>query len=427
MQHTTSHESQSVLAVRDDEDYIDLRPIFTQIWKARKLIVVGTVLIVAAALLANEFFGKYWSEGRIKVIGVSPIAYKGFQVIFSDVNRFRAYVKEEGIGDKKTAAFVEELLSLPSERLERYASIAKPIGPKDTSKDNELEFGAVFVGMDLRIPGPSPDAAQLRSRLFADYFADTFIYSDLLKWLDSMESDKLTTAYSIKLEAMKIHRSIDEQKMRLVALRSLAKRFPESLRMGPSPVISVDVKNEVPGAPKSEGDGARLRRASDEGFERFLSPVVQMVAVESAIIDGEIDLFKLQRKQKRSDLSSKFYKQAVAIGATTKGGRDYLKELTTLAADFSREISTSDTVGTEFVNEISYELEQRQYRYASGFKFLSGPSLPEGRNKKNPLLVILGAGAGGIFVMVVFALFTSWWRKNTKFLADDNGPTAAAT
>jgi hypothetical protein len=427
VQHTASHESQSVLAVRDDEDYIDLRPILTKIWEARKLILVGTVLFVVAALLANEFLGRYWSEGRVKIIGVSPTAYKGFQNTFSNVSRFRAYVKREGVSDENTATFVEELLSLPPEQLERYASIAKPISPKDTSKDNELEFGAVFVGMDLRFPGPSPDAAQLRSRLFADYFADTFIYADLLKWVESMGSDKLATAYSIKLETMKIHRSIDEQKMRLAALRSLTERFPEALRMGSSPVISVDVKNEVPGATKSDGDGVGRRRTPGEGFERFLSPVVQMVAAESAIIDGEIDLLKLQRKQKRSDLSYRFYKRAMAIDATTKAGRDYLKELTTLAADFSREISASDTVGMEFVNEISYELEQRQYRYVTGFKFLSGPSLPEGRNKKNPLLIILGAGAGGMFVMVVFALLTSWWRKNAKFLADDNGPTTAVT
>jgi hypothetical protein len=430
VKHDSPNEPQNTSAMRDNEDYIDLRPIFAQIWKARKTILAGIVIIVLVAVLVNEFLGKYWSEGRVKIINISPTAYRSFQHELSDVGRFRAYVLKEGISDRQSISFIEELLSLPSDQLDRYASIARPIGSKDDKgtvvlkgKDGEAELRPVFIGMDLKIPGPSSTAAQLRSRLFADYFADTFIYSDLRKWLESMASER-AAAFPVKLEAMEIQRSIDEESMRLDALRALTKRFPESLRMGSSPLISVDVKNDKPSAPNSEGYVAGRHRVQGDGLARFLSPVAQMVAAESAIIDRKIDLLKLQREQKQSDLSYKFYKQAAAIGLTANSGREYFKQLTMLKDVFLRDISPSDADGIEVANEISYELEQRQFRYESGFNFLSGPSLPEGRNKKNPLLIVLGAGAGGAFFMVAATLLLSWWRKNAKFLAADTGPTA---
>lgn len=434
VQHNAPHESQNILSMRDDEDYVDLRPLLAQIWKARKLILIGTIIIVAGALLTNEFLGKYWSEGLVRVINISPATYKDFQPVLSDVNRFRAYVGKEAVSDKEAVTFIERLLSLPVEQLERYIFITKSTSSKDgkenvmvKGKDNVPESGSVFNRMDLRIPGPSPAAAQLRSRLFTGYFADTFIYSDLLKWLDSMGLDQEAAAYSTKLEAIKIQHSIDEEKMRLVALRSLTKRFPETLRMGASPLISIEVKNDMPDGPKSLGNVGGRHRLQSEGLDRFLPFVAQIVAAESAIIDREIDLLKLQRKQKQSDLTLKFYNQAIAIGAKTSSGREYFKDLIVLKDMFSRDISANDLVSMEVVNEISYEMEQRQLRYASAFKFLSGPSLPEGRSKKNPLLIILVAGAGGVFFMVVLALVMSWWRKNAKLLADDNGLTATVT
>jgi hypothetical protein len=434
VKHDASHESQSILASRDDEDYVDLQPLLAQMWKARKFILIGTVSIVVIAFLTNEFLGKYWSEGHVRINNISPASYSVFQPVFSDVSRFKAYVVKEGVNDRESAMFIEGLLSLPFEKLERYVSIAKSMNLKGgksnavvKGKDNESESEPVFMGMDLKFPGPSPAAAQLRGRLFLEYFADSFIYADLLKWLDSIGSDREAAAYSAKLDAMKILRRIDEENIRLVALRSLTKRFPEALRMGPSPWISVEVKNEIPGALKSGVDGDVQRRLQVEGLERFLPPAAQIIATEIAIMDGEIDLLKLQRKQNQSDLVQKFYDQAVAIGARTSSGREYLKELIVLKDVFSRDILTSDAVGMEVVNGISYELEQRQFRYAAGFKFLSGPSLPEGRNKKSPLLIVLGAGVGGMFFMVVLALVMSWWRRNAGVLTDENGLTAKPT
>jgi len=433
VQHEAPHESQSILAMRDDDDSIDLRPMFAQIWKARKIILTGTIIMVVIALFANEFLAKYWSEGHFKINNISPTAYKSFQPVFLDVDRFRAYVIKEGISDKESAIFIEGLVSLSPEQLERYASIVKSISSRDGKEDvaakgrgNESEARPVFIGMDLKMPGPSPVAAQLRSRVFAEYFADTFIYVDLLKWLDSVGADWEAAAYSNKLEAIQIQRNIDEENMRLVALRSLTKRFPAALRVEGSPLISVDVKNDMSGASKGEGNEGGRRRIQGEGFERFLSPVAQIVAAESSIMDGKIDLLKLQRKQKQSDVAHEFYKQAAAIRATTNSGRELIKKLIELKDVFLRDISESDMVGAEVVNEISHELEQRQFRYASGFKFLSGPSLPEGKSKKNSLLIAFGAGAGGMFLMVVLALLMSWWQKNAKSLSDDNGLTATA-
>jgi len=80
----------------------------------------------------------------------------------------------------------------------------------------------------------------------------------------------------------------------------------------------------------------------------------------------------------------------------------------------------------EVVNEISLELEKRHVSYTTGFKFLSGPTLPEKKTRKSPLLITLGAGFVGMFFMIILALLMSWWRQNGKFITSENSATANA-
>lgn len=433
MQFDTSHESQSTLVIRDNEDDIDLWPFFLQVYRARKFILVGVSIIVTIALLANEFFGKYWSEGHFKIGNISQAAYKDFLPILMNVDLFRVYAVKEGVTNKESIAFIEGLISSPSEQLDQYVSIAKSMSSKDDKENisakgkmNEPEVDSSFSVMNLKMPGPSPEAAQLRSRLFSEYFADTYIYVNLLRWLDSVKSDLEAAAYSDKLEAIEIQHNIDEANMRLVALRSLTRRVPEALRVESCQLISVEVQNDMSDAPKSGGGKDGRRRIQGGKFERFLSPVAQIVAAESMILDGKIDLLRLQHKQKQGDLAHEFYKQAAAIGEATSSGREFIDKLIAVKDVFSRTMSKNDAGNLEVVNGIFHELEQHQLRYASDFKFLSNPTLPKGKVKKSLLFIIFGAGAGGMFFMIALTLLMSWVQKNTEPLTDDTGSTAIA-
>ena len=432
MQHTAPQESPSALAMHADEDEIDLRLVFARIWKMRKLVLTGTLIIVLIAFVANEFFAKYQSVGYFKINNITPTAYRLYQPTVLNADRFRAYAAEAGLKGGESVSFVARLLSLSPELFDQYASVVRSITPKDSKeniiakgKDKDPDVGTVFIGMELKIPGPSPEAAQLSSQIFAEYFTDSIIYSDLLAWLDSAGQAREAAAYSNKLDTIKAQRSIDEANMRLDALRSLAKRFPDHMRTEVMQVISVNEHAESyvpPYAAGGKDDGRR--RGSLEKFERFLSPVAQIVAAESLITDEKIDLVKLLRKQKQGDLAYEFYKQAAAIKTTTNSGRELLKKLGVLKDAVSKNVLISDEASMEVINEISHELEQRQFGYSSGFKFLSGPTLPDGKSKKNPLVIVFIAGAVGLALMIILALLISWWRQNGKFITEDASPTA---
>ena len=407
MQQAAPHESPNTLATYSDEDEIDIRLLFARIWKSRRLILTGTLIVVAIAVAANEFLAKYQSEGYYKINDLTPASYRIYQPFLLNRDRFRAYATALGLKDSQAVNFVEGLLSLPPETLDKFASFTRSVTPKD-SKDNiigkDKEAGTVYLGIELKMPGPTPEVAQMRGKIFSEYFADSIIYADLVTWIDSAVLAREAASYSNELATIRTTRGIDEVEKKLEALRSLVKRYPDASRMEVRQVLSLE-----------------------KGGERYMSPVAQIVAAESSITDAKIELATLLRKQKQIDLRHEFYKQAVAARASTNSGRELLKKLLLLKDRIASKISPSDAVGMEVVNEISLDLEQRGVSYTTGFKFLSGPTLPDEKTRKNPLLMIFGAGAGGMFFMIILAFLMAWWQKNFKAITEEDSATANAS
>ena len=412
MPHTASHEPQNTLAMAADEDEIDLRLVAARIWNWRKFIVTGTVIVVAIALMANEFFSKYQSEGYLKVNNINPIAFRSYQPTFLNIDRFQAYATEVGLKDKQSVDFVAGVLSSPPEIFDKFASFVRSVTPKDSKdniiakdkdKDKDKEIATVYLGLELKIPGPSPEIAQQRSQLFAEYFVDSVLYVDLTNWIDAAILSQEADSYTNRLETLKIRRDIADTEKRLEGLRTVVKRYPDAARMDIRQVLSID-----------------------KGSERFLSPVAQIVAAESSIVDGTIKLASLLRKQKQIDMAYAFYQQVVGAKATTNSGRELLKRVIVLKDGSFKNIAASDEVEVVVVNEISHEIESRKINYATNFKFLVGPTLPEAKIKKSALLVALAAGAGGMFSMVILAFLISWWRKNRRFITEEGSEATAA-
>lgn len=408
MQHTASHQAPDTLATYADEDEIDLRLLLARIWKSRKLILTGTLIIVATAIMVSEFFAKYQSEGYLKINNLTPATYRIYQPTLLNIDRFRAYTAEIGLKDSQSVDFIEELLSLSPEKLDKFASLTRSVTVKDAKeniigKEKDKELNTVYLGIDLKIPGSTPEMAQVRSKIFAEYYVDSIIYADLSTWVDHVIMTREIDAYSNKLDTIRVKRGIDEAEKKLDALRALVKRYPDASRMEVRQVLSIE-----------------------NGGERFLSPVAQIVAAESANVDARIELLTLLRKQKQIDLTHAFYKQAAQARSTTNSGREFLKKLLALKDGVAKNILAADEDGMEVVNEISRELEKHNVSYTTDFKFLLGPTLPEKKTKISPLLITLGAGAGGMFLMVILALLMSWWQQNDKFIAQQDSAAANA-
>jgi hypothetical protein len=409
--HTASHEPQNTFALDANEDEIDLRLVAARIWNWRKFILTGTLIVITIALVTYEFFAKYQSEGYLQINNISPIAYRSYQPTLLNIDRFRAYATEVGLKDNQTVDFVAYMLSLPPDKFEKLATFVRSTTPKDSKdniigkdKDKDKEIATVYLGLELNIPGPSPEIAQLRSQLFADYFVDSLLYVDLTNWMDAAMLVLEAESYRTRVETIRIKRDILETEERLTGLRTIAKRYPDSARMDIRQVLSIDKTSE-----------------------RFLSPVAQIVAAESSVVDGNLKLSALVRKQKQIDLMYVFYHQVVEAKTTTVSGRELSKKLIAIGEGTFKNIGASNEMETEVVHEISHGIESRRLNYAIGFKFTSGPTLPESKTRKYLLSIAVGAGAGGVFFMVFFAILISWWRRNREFIIAQDGEAATAS
>jgi hypothetical protein len=379
-----------------DEDEIDLRLVFSRIWKMRKLILAGTATVVVISLMVNEFLGQYRSVGYFKINNVSPTLYWLNRPTILNADRFRAYAAKAELKDDESISFVAALVSLSPDALEQYAAVEPKEGKEKIvakGDGNGTKVEAGNIGLDLKIPGTNPAAAQLHSQIFTEYFADSILYIDLRTWIESALQVQREDAYLNKIAVDNNKGRIEDLTKLLHALRTLSSRYPDAKRIEASQVFWLS-----------------------NGNERFLSAVAQIVATERSIIDTRIELDNLQRKQEMGKFSNEFFEKATEIGSATISGREYLRKLNALRVEFfkSKAIALSDAANSEVMSEVSHQLQRREYSLTSGSKFLVGPTFPAGKTKKAPLMVAFGAGAVGLFLMIVLALLVTWWRENGK-------------
>ena len=378
--------------VNVDDDEIDLRLQLAKLWHSRKLILGGALVIAALALSFNEFFSGYKSESFLRVSGLNPVNYKRLQPMILNADRFQAFAAETHIDDQ-AAKSLALLLDSP-EVFAKTATMVYSTTPKD-AKDYVLDKdnSASFLGMQIATRSSSPEAAKNLNTTIAEYFVDSLMMADLRDWISSKAVDHEQQALTLKNQVIDVTRKIVESQQKLEALKGIVKRYPDTARMEVRQVLSLE-----------------------KGGDRFMSPMAQIVAVESFVVDAQQELITLKRKQRQLDLAYDFYNGAFTSLDKTQSGKQLFASLLASKNDVLKKILPADEVAVETVNSISLDLESRRKIYFQEFRFISSPSLPTQKERKSRLLVLVGAGVGGFFFMVIFSLLLGWWRQNRAFL-----------
>ena len=392
-----NHPESSASAI--DDDVIDLRLLLAKLWRSRKLIIGGTLLIAAAAIGINELSATYKSEGFLRVTGLNPVNYKRLQPVVLNVERFRAYAAEASV-DEKLAKSIEGFLGSP-EKFARaatllYSTTAKDakeyLNVSDTDKDR-----AAFLGLQIDTRGSSPQEAKDLNIRIADYFIDSLLITDLNEWVNSKVQDREQQSLSMNNQIIETTRKISDSERKIEALKLIVKRYPDAGRMDLRQVVSLD-----------------------KGGERFMSPMAQIVANEASVVDWRQDVLTLQRKLKQIDIASAFYSRAAQSLTKTQSGKRLFTNLLSIQNEVFAKKGLTDEVTIETENLISMELESRRRTYFQDFRFISAPTMPDKEERKSRLLVLLSASIGGLIFMAIFSLFASWWGQSKSFVTTDH-------
>lgn len=216
-----------------------------------------------------------------------------------------------------------------------------------------------------------------------DYLRDTMLRQDLLDSIHQRAGEARAEKQTLDNKRIAKRVELEDDSRKLNALKEIAARYPEASKYESRQLLSSDT------------DGSR-----------YLSPVMQLVGVESNIADIRNDLVSLERDVAQNDLRLEFYAAAEMLNASLKSGRELFDEFKRLRVVAFNEVHLDDDRVREVVNGIDLLAETLQTKHLANTRFISGPSLPDHRTGLPIALlaffaVLLGGIVAGLAVMAL--------------------------
>lgn len=162
---------------------------------------------------------------------------------------------------------------------------------------------------------------------------------------------------------------------RLEAARAIAGKYPEASKMEARQLLST---------------------GSDSQSSRYLSPMAQLVGIETEIADLKAQLTLLERDGAQNALRMEFYDRIQQRSAQPQTGAALLAEFVKTAKAVFADKDLQDDKVREVYNQIMLVAEQMRNKHITEARFVSGPTLPEYRSGPGPLALMLLSLIGGI-------------------------------
>jgi hypothetical protein len=186
---------------------------------------------------------------------------------------------------------------------------------------------------------------------------------------------------------------LDQLKRRREDMMSIATRYPSAARESQRQVIS-----------------------TQDGGERYLSPVMQVVGIEAQISETKSDLARSEFEMDRLKTLIDFYKEVRARIATAKTG----EHLAAINDTFNALLARKDVgdPARDATRTIGVEVEQLRALRSDYMRFAGTPSA-QGQFRSilvwSPL--VLAPIIGLLLAMLVAILLEWWWRNRTAVLS----------
>ncbi|MGX0133044.1 LPS O-antigen subunit length determinant protein (WzzB/FepE family) [Cupriavidus metallidurans] len=349
-----------------------------------------TMSLVSLALFAlmTHFLRHYQSEGFLRA--TRPLTeFNAQRSSIEDKDNFLRYLRANKLSDTPNAAYVLQAIG-PDLMLKRV-KVVLPYSKEDLKllADLKSPLESNILGFTISFPGASPDDAAARVKLVGDYLKDTMLRQDLLESIHLGAGDARAEKQKLNNKLIAKRVELDEATRKLNALKEIAAKYPE--------------------ASKYE---ARQLLSSDTDGSRYLSPVMQLVGVESNIADIRNDLVSLERDAAQNDVRLKFYADAEKLNPSVKSGRELFEDFKTLRANTFKDTRLDDDRVREVVNKIDLLAETLQTKHLVNTRFVSGPSAPDHRaGPRIGSLLVLSLVLGGLFAGAAVAAM-GWVRTH---------------
>lgn len=211
-----------------------------------------------------HFLCRHQSDGFLKA-SRSLAEYNAQRPMLEDRASLLSYLQANKLTDDPNARFL--LHGIGPEMMRKQVKPALPYSKEDLRSlaDMKAPVDANLLGFNISFAGATPDDAAARVKLMAEYLRDSMLRQDLLENIHLRAGEARAEKQRLDNKLIAKRLELEEATNKLSALEAIAAKYPEASRFESRQLLS-----------------------SDTDSSRYLSPVMQLVGVESNIADLRI-------------------------------------------------------------------------------------------------------------------------------------------
>ncbi|WP_265919421.1 GumC domain-containing protein [Cupriavidus nantongensis] len=363
--------------------------------RRKQLLWLVPLISAVVFFLLFQILCRYQSEGFLRATR-KLTEYNTQRASFADKNTLSQYLQVSKGADDPNAQYLLRALDAPF--LQTHVEVVLPYSKADLKYLTDIKnpVDPNLVGFLIRFAADTPADAVARVKLMGDYLKDTMLQQDLEEAIHQRAGEVKAKQQKIDNQLIKKRLEVEEATGKLNALKAIAAKYPETGKLE-----------------------SRQLLASDVSSSKYLSPVMQLVGVESELADLRIELASLERDAAQNELAHRFYVAAEELGPSVKSGQALLDSFQALRAKVFKDRVLDDDQVREVYNGIGLVIEEMRTKHLVNARFVSGPTLPDRRSgPRRAMLLILALFSGCVLAAAgVFAW--EWVRKvKSKFVAN---------
>ncbi|MBC7490585.1 MAG: hypothetical protein H7240_12060 [Glaciimonas sp.] len=387
----------------NDIALIDIREVTNAIYQAKCLVLLITVLMTACAILVGWTISSYKSEGYFQM-EMSFADFKRLKSALVAPSRWQDFTKT--LNKSQLYTFQDEDFYANS----KLESLITPIYPVTRSEIKDIpnamlkNEGADISGLKLFYQAETPLLAQQGVLVLGDFLRDTMILLDVKEAVRKRFMEYQSRAQKLDNDTIEARYELEQLKLKRASMETILYKYPNAVRLENRQPVTIT-----------------------DGNERFLSPVTQLVAIETDIAEKTREMPKIFREQQINIIHLRYYKQLQDLISKSTSGNTFLAMLPTLKNQLK--LNMDDEVERTVFNNISIDNLNARSLYIEKKSFIAPPLIPKkstpGLLKSGLIGLLLGliAGCGIALIRYFFAkpsLLQS--HSNAEFMLEKTIP-----
>jgi hypothetical protein len=243
-----------------------------------------------------------------------------------------------------------------------------------SSKDN-----TVYLGLRLTHTASDPLEAAEMTVWLGSYFKEVATREAVREQVSRWTADNRQFSDRALEQKLKYEFDIEQAKNRALALKKIVAQYPETTARDSRQVIDVRKDNE-----------------------KFMSPMAQLVAAESELIEIREKIQKLDREIEQQAFVGGLLKEAELALKQTRSGSESVGKLAAVIAEYSKKVKTD--AEREKLLSLTADLSQISARFLSQAQFIAQPYVPSRADRPTPLMYTVLIG----LLFLLFAAAYVW-------------------